>query len=613
MTDRLALAPPLQSGEPPIAYASRIAAAYGLLVKELCSDNGMPYWHLVNGTDAAIGRIAALGGVDKADLAAYAFVRIGDHGFSHRGQLLRRESLVVGRLDVCPRCLLEDAELAGRAPSETAYFCRAEWLLDVVDTCRIHRSAMVTVRKTPGTAYGFDFSNVLASESGRLGDLAEQAVLREPTALQDYALARLEGRETGIPFLDAMSLFAAIRTCEMLGTAACFGRKAKRDTLDAARLRAARMRGFEIGSRGREGIEELLKAMTMAHARRRTTVRDQVVRQAFSTLHNYLHLNPKRPVWKGAAFASLRAVISDFIKATFPLKPGDNVLGEIIAERKLHSVTSLAKQIGCGRVKKVLLLAGLIGEDQAGLPNPNIVFDAAKGERVLRESVAALPRYDAARRLGIGLHQMRSLVEAKLVEPVASGEGLREVFATATLDAFVADLLKDARAVTRNSAHHGTLCQASRKAMCSQADVARLVVDGRLKWVGTTGRKRDYRSVLVDLREVRLLFHGADSKTLSVREFAQRLGLRKQTAHGLVNHGYVKSVSIMRAGHRVARIPLSEVDAFRRRYVSLGQLARIRGKRPATVKAALDAKGVLPALHRREVFTHFYRRTDVRG
>jgi hypothetical protein len=47
--------------------------------------------------------------------------------------------------------------------------------------------------------------------------------------------------------------------------------------------------------------------------------------------------------------------------------------------------------------------------------------------------------------------------------------------------------------------------------------------------------------------------------------------------------------------------------------VSLGELARIRGKRSATVKAALDAKGVRPVLHRREVFTHFYRRADVRG
>jgi TniQ len=616
LIDRLPFAPPHQPGEPPTAYASRIAAAHGLLANELCSDNGMPYWQLVNGTDAAIDVIAALGGVDRADLAACAFVRTGNHDFSHRGQQLRRESLVVGRLDVCPRCLLDDAQRAGRLAPEAAYFCRAEWLVDAVDTCRIHRSAMVTVRKAPGTAYDFDFSSVLASEAGRLGDLAGKAVLREPTALQEYVLARFEGRATEIPFLDAMSLFAAIRTCEMLGTAACFGRKAKRDTLDADRLRAARIRGFEIGSRGKEGIEELLKAMTTAHARRRTTVADQVVRQAFSTLHNYLHLNPKRPVWKGAAFASLRAVLSDFIKASFPLKPGDNVLGEIITVRKLHSVTSLAKGIGCGaeRVKKVLLLAGLIGEDQAGLPNPNIVFDAVKGEQVMRESVAGLPYHGAASYIGTGRYQVRMFVEARFIEPIADGTlGLRATFAPAVLDAFVAGLLNGARAVKGKGAHHATMQEAARKAMCSQADLAKLILGGRLKWVGTLGRKRDYRSILVDLREVRSLVHGLDSTTISVPEFAERLGFKKQTAHSLVKHGHVKSVSTMCAGHRVARITLSEVDAFRRRYVSLGELARVRGQRPQTVKAALDARAVRPAFDPSKVFTHFYRRADVRG
>ena len=41
-------------------------------------------------------------------------------------------------------------------------------------------------------------------------------------------------------------------------------------------------------------------------------------------------------------------MIGDFIKANFPLKAGQVVLGEVIRERKLHSVMSLAKEIGFG-------------------------------------------------------------------------------------------------------------------------------------------------------------------------------------------------------------------------------------------------------------------------
>lgn len=47
-----------------------------------------------------------------------------------------------------------------------------------------------------------------------------------------------------------MSLAAAIRTCELLGTASCFGRTVNRDKLDASKLRTARIRGFEIVARG---------------------------------------------------------------------------------------------------------------------------------------------------------------------------------------------------------------------------------------------------------------------------------------------------------------------------------------------------------------------------
>jgi hypothetical protein len=614
--DRLPLAPSYRSGEPPTAYASRIAAAYGLEAKEFCGDQGIRRLDLANGTAEALAKLAALGGADPADLARSAFFRTDAYGFEHRGHDVRRDDLTADRLDVCARCLLDDVGRAGAPSPGGACFLRAEWCLDVVETCPIHACALVTLHRQPGFAYRFDFSNVLDAASGRLGEMAEKAEARVPTALQDYVLARLEGIGGQAPFLDNMGLAAAIRTCEMLGAAACFGGTAERDKLDASGLRRARIRGFEIGSRGKEGIEELLKAMTTAHARRRTTVADQAARQAFAALHDYLHVNPRRPNWKGPAFAALRTVLADFIKASFPLKPGDNVLGEIIAERKLHSVTSLAKEIGCGaqRVRKVLLLTGLIGEDQAGLANPNIVFDGAEGARIMRDSVAGLPYRGAASHIGTGRHQVRMFVEAKFFEPIADGAlGLRATFAPATLDAFVAALLKIARPVRRKVRHHATMREAARKAMCTQADVAGLILNRRLKWVGSLGPMRDYRSILVDAREVRAMVHGLDSATVSVPEFAERFGIKKQAAQRLVKEGHVECGSVECAGHRATRIPVAEADAFQRRYVSLGELRRVRGLHHTTVKKALEQMGIPPVFDPKKVLAHFYLRGDLRA
>ena len=310
----------------------------------------------------------------------------------------------------------------------------------------------------------------------------------------------------------------------------------------------------------------------------------------------------------------LRTVISDFIKANFPLKAGDLVLGEVILERKLHSVSSMAKEIGFGvpRMTKLLRLHGVIGSDQAGLAPHNIVFDAVKGTEAVRESVTALPYRGAARYLGTGRHQVYMLAEANFIQPIESGPlGLRATFAPAMLDAFVARLLKGAQIVQRKATNHITIAQAARRATCTQADVAKLILDGELKWVGTLGQKRDYQSILVDLSEVQRAAHALDPETISLLQFAKRFGYKKEVAHGLAKYGHINVVTHKRAGHQVSRVPLSEVEAFRQRYISLSELGRVRRQHGLTVKKALDEKGIRPAFDPKKVFFYIYRREDI--
>ncbi len=454
----------------------------------------------------------------------------------------------------------------------------------------------------------------MSAVSGRLGEMAQSAEARAPTALQDYVLARLEGVGTDVSFLDEMSLAAAVRTCEMLGTAACFGRTAESGRLDASRLRKARIQGFAIASRGEDGVRDLLESMTAAYVRRCPSAEGRTARLAFAALHSFLQVNPKRLHWKAAALARLRALVADFIKANFPLRAGETVLGEVISERKLHSVTSLATEIrfSVERVKKLLLLKGVIDDDQGRLADYNIIFDAKAGFEAVRESIEALSGHEAAKYLGTGRHQLNMLTEAKLIEPIASGPlGLRATFAPATLDAFVARLLKDARTVRRKEPHHVSIMQASRKAVCTQAEIATLILDGRLKWVGNLGGKGDYRSILVDLTEVDALVHELDPDTISAAEFAERIGVKQEVGRALVKHGYVKAVFRQRAGHRVARISSSEMGAFRRRYVSLGEVSRTRGlPHPAMRKMLRDA-GIQPAIDPEKVINWFYSRREV--
>jgi TniQ len=606
--DRLPFAPTHRSGEPPTAYASRLAAAYGLKAKELCHDQGIGFLRLLQGEEAPIAKLAYLGSARSADLQASAFVRHGQFEIRHRAQAFRRENLVLDRLDVCPRCLLDDIARGSPAATDTATFLRAEWCLDAVDTCAVHGRALVTLHVGRGPAYGFDFANVLTPQIERLGEMAKQAEPRAPTGLQTYMLARLDGRETDAPYLDAMTAFAAIRTCEMLGAAACFGGRVQSDRLDRARLREARAAGFDIASSGESAIHRLLENLTAAYLGTRPQ-NDPAARLAFAALHNFLLVFPTRRTWKDDAFTTLRATVRDFINANFPLKPGETVLGEPVAETRVHSTATLAKEVGAGvlRVRKLLQIAGVIGPDT---PN-NAVFDAQAGYRAVRDDLAALSFRGAAKHLGINLKQARLFAEAGLIEPVAESPlRLRARFAPAALDAFLAKLLAGATPVRRKGPDHTAIPETSLRTSCQQTEIVELILAGKLKWIGCLGGKRDFTSILVKLSEVDAAIHGLDPDTLSVAEFAKQACLKKQAAQILVKRGIVASITRKRAGHQVGRVPRGEVDAFRRRYVTLGELSRNRRKHHAAVQKSLEAEGILPAFDLGKARARVYRREE---
>lgn len=606
--DKLPFAPAHRPGEPPTAYASRIAAAYGLEAKELCGDHGIGFLRLVRGSTEAINRLARIGGADPADLMASAFESRGPYEILHRGQALRREDIVSGRLDVCPRCLLDDIARADAA-ADTAAILRAEWCLDVVDTCAVHDQAMVTIQTARGPAYGFDFANALAPLIERLPDMAAQAEHRTPTKLQTYTLARLDGREACVPYLDAMNPSAAVRTCEMLGAAACFGGRVQSDRLDRARLREARVAGFDIAAAGEVAIHRLLDTLSTAYLAAKPR-KEPAARLAFAAMNNFLHILPLRRTWKDNAFEPLRATVRDFIKANFPLNPGEIVLGETIIETSVHSTATLAKAVGAGvkRVSKLLQIAGVIGPDTPD----NVVFDAQAGYLAVRDNMAGLDFPETAARLGITLKQARVFSEAGFIENVSECPlRMHARFAPAAIDAFVDKLLAGATTVRRLKAGYATIAEATNRTTVLQIDIVRLILDGKLKWVGCLGGKRDFASILVKLSEVNAAIHDLDPDTLSIAEFAARAGLKKQAAQLLVKKGIVKSVARKRAGRQVYRVSRSEVDAFRRRYATLGEISRTCGKHHPAMKKALEVAGVLPAFDLGKVRLMVYKRKDV--
>jgi len=190
----------------------------------------------------------------------------------------------------------------------------------------------------------------------------------------------------------------------MLGTAACFGRDTHFEELDAGGRRKARIRGFEIASRGKEGIHELLHEMWWAFLRRRKAEHGGFGRQAFGRIHYFLRTDPNDPKPKDMAFTALRRVVGDFMRENFPLGPGDFVFGEPVSERTVHSVRTLHLETGLNprRLVKLLFASGVISKRQITLADHNITFDAEKGRKVVTSEIDQVPYNEAAKHLGVG-------------------------------------------------------------------------------------------------------------------------------------------------------------------------------------------------------------------
>jgi hypothetical protein len=91
--------------------------------------------------------------------------------------------------------------------------------------------------------------------------------------------------------------------------------------------------------------------------------------------------------------------------------------------------------------------------------------------------------------------------------------------------------------------------------------------------------------------------------------------MKKDTARALVKHGHIRGVPVDRVGGQPGQIliEVAEADAFRKRYVSLGELQRRTGRGYRAIKRDLASRGVLPALDPEQVAGNFFDRVAVTG
>ncbi len=109
----------------------------------------------------------------------------------------------------------------------------------------------------------------------------------------------------------------------------------------------------------------------------------------------------------GEDYRPFRNLLRDHIATTWPLGPGDELMGEPVLERRVHSVLTAARDTGIDarRMRKLLAEAGWVRPAGEGREDAWELFDAVAAAPFLRSLGEGISALELQERLGISRSQ----------------------------------------------------------------------------------------------------------------------------------------------------------------------------------------------------------------
>ncbi|MTH60906.1 TniQ family protein [Paracoccus litorisediminis] len=586
---KLGLTVPPIKGETAFSLASRLAARNGVDFSEFLRDMGISHRALFDGTDAALYRLAELSDADAADLRRNTPQFEAGGRASLRGHVFPAVALRGAGIRGCRDCLEEDL---GREHSEGAAI-RGVWLLLQVTICLRHGRPLEPlwteaqpIRRCDSAARFLE----LGDHDWKSLPIAEK---REPTTFDIWLQERLEGKTRRPIWLDEFSLHAASLFCAELGRAAIATKLPKWKKLAPEDLWRPSSVGFDLCQSGEAG---LLAALTQLQQMMGKP--EDGPKKIFGNLHEMLAADPLP-----SELAPFRDFLRHHIETTWPLGPGEEILGEPVLKRRLHSVASAARATArpVAEVRSNLIAAGLLPEGSAKLPDEWAVFYADQAGALLAQIALNLSEKEFRQAFGLTGEFLDQLAASGPLASTRHADGsLNPMQGQALLD----DLLCGAETVYVPMHHWTDIPTAARHLNCRLVEIIEMIRDGRLPRIGRHVQRQGFASILVDLAS-----RPAGENPISGELFAVSQGIPKSEMLSFLHREMMTSrfaASPRAAGERRV-LTSDDVAGFHRDFISYRKLGLAAGLDWAQLDAFLDENAVAPAAGCRRI----YRRRDV--
>ncbi|PZX10101.1 TniQ protein [Palleronia aestuarii] len=591
------------------SFVSRMAAKNFTSVMEFAQDMGFTFRAVLLLDPAVLDSIARLGGLDDdrmADLVSWTGTAIGDVRTTFRSEVFVSRALRNPQVRGCPICLREDADAHdGRAVEAMAM--RGHWQLRHAMTCVAHDHPLIPLWQRGPVPERFDTVARLAEIEGDIRSGALDRRRRTPTAYDLWLDARLATGDDGT-WLAGHPLYAGTTFCHLLGQALLrLGDHVDTEETEAQWI--AHDLGFQVARGGETAI-----ANALAHLAANTDHYNDLPNKTFKPLYHRLSTDLR----DDPDFAPFRALMRDRILATWPMAAGDDVLGERLEVRRLHSLRSAAREIGVGSqfLEQFLVRHGAIAPDD-DRPDTRKTFDAAAYADLLAEIPTLVGPKEMRRAISATLPQFRALVDAGLLVPRIDISTVKFPWRLSD-GARLLDLLR--AGATRIDPADRDWEHINRARIRTGVDLRRIVeaIEEKRLRVGHRPDLAGYAGIFVCRNDVDVLKDHRSRRQRpefpSAGEFGRSIGLRNRADfQRLVDDGHTPGTPLPNPRTHRVHVYITEEDAaaFHAKFMTISTIIRETGLHRNSANSLIEKRGVERFRPAGEDYGPVYLRADV--
>ncbi|WP_181170289.1 MULTISPECIES: TniQ family protein [unclassified Mesorhizobium] len=602
----------LEELEPAAGFASRLAALNGRSLKDLLRDMSIRQRSLDLGIASAVRDVAILGRADPARLLRYTPVRTTEKLFEVAGETLVRLAVNRTYFRYCPRCALEDMNRY-EGPASSRPWLRLEWTLSHFRSCPLHNVFLTTTNPTRTPFAPFDFSGTIESLVPTLRQAAAQALFAATSPFQLWLQGRLRGLRSTENWLDDLPLYVAAPFCEALGVSSLHPPKVQVARFTTSDWAQAADEGYRIASAGEDSLRTLLERLNGGQA---STRGFWGPRDTYGYAYGLLQKTVGDP-----AYGKLRDAVRRFALETMPIEPGTDVLGEIAGKRKVHTVRTAARDSGMHAlsIRRLFTRMGINeAADHSGVMDHRILVKSEEVSRVVAELKDAITAPEVERLLGVPrLHLKELVAQGYLIGLAGTGSrrNAKRRFSKADVAALRDRLFDGSQEISEPAERQVDVTGARRAATCTIPDLLDMIFTGKLTWKGRLAGRYDYMALLLDADEVTQVVRSSGTRTNLTKAEAEAFlpGTHERVVNRLIEAGHLTLVEEFSPDARrvIPVVSRDSAEAFKSRFVSLGELCQKTGMHHKRVRALLQLARIVPNLVPGKIGAFFYDRSDI--